>query len=157
MLTSIRSSKRKDHTHHVQCRRHSTTTNQDGWECIFCQTVALSHTKIVELVVLKPVKLSLDGRNKIRELYIHITCYGDEAIVYDHPKGSFTNDVDFLRIHPGSAHVSNTAFGKRTIWDWGSPWRDHREFVARLLYGVVCKLWNPLVHRDFGWKFQKIA
>ena len=110
------------------------TTNQYGWECIFCQTVALSHTKIVELVVLKPVKSSLDGRNKIRGLYIHITHYGNEAIFYDHQRGSSTNDVNFLRIHPGFAHVSNTAFGKRTICGWGSPWRDHQESVGRLLY-----------------------
>jgi len=133
------------------------TTNQDGWECIFRQTVAPSQEKFVELVLPEPVKLSPNGRNKIRGLYVHSTRYGDEAIVYDNQKGRFTHDDDFLRIHPGSAHVSNTAFGKRTIWGWGSPWRDHREFVGRLSYGVVYKLWNPVVHRDFGSKFQKIV
>jgi hypothetical protein len=40
------------------------------------------------------------------------------------------------------------------IWGWGNAWRDRREFVGQLSYGVVYKLWNPEVHKLFGNNFS---
>lgn len=40
---------------------------------------------------------------------------------------------------------------------WGNSWRDRREFVGRLAYGTVYKLWNPEVHPKFGGSFQEGA
>ena len=37
---------------------------------------------------------------------------------------------------------------------WGNAWRDRREFVGRLDYGTVFKLWNPEVQPKFGNCFQ---
>lgn len=54
----------------------------------------------------------------------------------------------------GLAHLSNLPFGRRTIWGWGSPWRENREFVGKLSYGVVYKLWNPEVYNKFGANFK---
>jgi hypothetical protein len=57
-------------------------------------------------------------------------------------------------VQAGLAHLSNTPFGRRTIWGWGSPWRENREFVGRLSYGIVYKLWNPEVYNKFNTKFR---
>lgn len=54
----------------------------------------------------------------------------------------------------GRAHVSPTVFGQDPIWGWGNAWRDRREFVGRLDYGTVYKLWNPQVQPKFGSNFQ---
>lgn len=50
--------------------------------------------------------------------------------------------------------MSNLPFGRRTIWGWGSPWRENREFVGKLSYGIVYKLWNPEVYNKFGANFK---
>jgi hypothetical protein len=57
----------------------------------------------------------------------------------------------------GRAHVSTTVFGQDPIWGWGNAWRDNREFVGRLEYGAVYKLWNPQVQPKFGGNFQNGA
>ena len=40
---------------------------------------------------------------------------------------------------------------------WGSAWRNHREFVGQLEYGIVYKLWQPERHASFGRNFQDAA
>uniref|UniRef100_A0A7S2II40 Uncharacterized protein n=1 Tax=Helicotheca tamesis TaxID=374047 RepID=A0A7S2II40_9STRA len=60
-------------------------------------------------------------------------------------------------ILPGRAHVSERPFGTRPIWGWGNPWRDNREFVGRVSYGAVYKLWNPKKHLSFGDNFQGLT
>ncbi len=46
-----------------------------------------------------------------------------------------------IRLNPGMAHLSNRPFGKRGFW--GRPWRNNREFVGKVLYGVRWRMWNP--------------
>ena len=58
---------------------------------------------------------------------------------------------------PGRAHVSPKLFGTQPIWGWGNASRDNREFVGKISYGVVYKLWNPSEHLSFGGKFRNIA
>lgn len=94
---------------------------------------------------------------QVRVIYIHSTLPGDEAIVYDNRHGRRTYDDALVSVLPGRAHVSERPFGTRPIWGWGNAWRDSREFVGRLNYGAVYKLWNPDLSRSFGSKFQALT
>jgi len=110
-----------------------------------------------ELVFEKPVILR---PGNVRVLYIHSTANHDQAIVYDNNNNSNTtaNSCRFednkLAILSGRAHVSTTCFGQDPIWGWGNAWRDNREFVGRLSYGTVYRLWAPEIQPKFGTKFQ---
>lgn len=81
----------------------------------------------------------------------------DQAIVYDNQRSTKTHDDNFLSVLPGRSHVSTKVFGKRPIWGWGNPWRDNREFVGKVSYGVIYKLWNPSQQLSFGDKFRHLA
>jgi len=97
---------------------------------------------------------------EMRALYIHSTLPGDQAIVYDNSYYGSSDkryEDDKLCILTGRAHVSTTCFGQDPIWGWGNAWRDRREFVGRLAYGTVYKLWNPEVQPKFGNRFQNGA
>jgi len=110
--------------------------------------------RYTELVFDEPVYLK---PGEMRALYIHSTLPGDRAIVYDNSYyGSSEKrfEDDKLAILTGRAHVSTTCFGQDPIWGWGNAWRDRREFVGRLAYGTVYKLWNPEVQPKFGSCFQ---
>ena len=107
-----------------------------------------------ELVFDEPVRLK---PGEMRALYIHSTLSGDQAIVYDNSYYGSSGkryDDDKLSILTGRAHVSTTCFGQDPIWGWGNAWRDRREFVGRLAYGTVYKLWNPEVSPKFGGCFR---
>lgn len=77
--------------------------------------------------------------------------------MYDNRHSRRTYDDALVSILTGRAHVSTRAFGTNPIWGWGNPWRDHREFVGRLEYGAVYRLWNPAEFLNFGDKFQNAA
>jgi len=97
---------------------------------------------------------------EMRAIYIHSTLPGDTAIVYDNSYYGTSDkrfEDDKLSILTGRAHVSTTCFGQDPIWGWGNAWRDRREFVGRLEYGTVYKLWNPEVQPKFGSCFQNGA
>mmetsp|Transcript_17574 Transcript_17574/g.40333 ORF Transcript_17574/g.40333 Transcript_17574/m.40333 type:complete len:475 (+) Transcript_17574:140-1564(+) len=107
-----------------------------------------------ELVFDEPVCLH---PGEMRAIYVHSTLLGDQAIVYDNSyygSSSKRYDDDKLSILTGRAHVSTTCFGQDPIWGWGNAWRDRREFVGRLAYGTVYKLWNPEVSPKFGNRFH---
>jgi hypothetical protein len=65
-------------------------------------------------------------------------------------------DDKFLSIFTGKAHLSPVPFGSTPIWGWGGAWRDGREFVGRIKYGCLYKLWfpNPELHWKFGPGFR---
>ena len=110
-----------------------------------------------ELVFNEPVCLR---PGEMRALYIHSTLPGDQAIVYDNSYYGSSDkryEDDKLCILTGRAHVSTICFGQDPIWGWGNAWRDRREFVGRLAYGTVYKLWNPEVQPKFGNRFQNGA
>ncbi len=94
---------------------------------------------------------------EIRGVYIHSTLESDQAIVYDNQSSIKTHDDQFLTVLPGRAHVSTCAFGTTPIWGWGNAWRDNREFVGKINYGVVYKLWNPSENLSFGDNFRGLA
>ena len=129
------------------------------WTKLYDKTHAESRTEYAELVLEQPIRL-VPGQTRV--IYIHSTLPGDEAIVYDnssfHPHhASKRYEDDKLYIQSGRAHVSNEVFGQEPIWGWGNAWRDRREFVGRLHYGTVYKLWSPRLQPKFGGNFQKGA
>ena len=83
----------------------------------------------------------------------------DQSIVYDNQRKAKTYDDDFLTVLPGRGHISAEVFGTQPmIWQGnGYAWRDNREFVGRISFGVVYKLWNPSENFNFGFKFQNLA
>jgi len=92
---------------------------------------------------------------QVRGVYVHSSLPGDRAVVYDNRHHETVSHEDgFLQILSGRAHVSTRPFGSTPIWGWGNAWRDNREFVGRISYGAVYKLWDVAVHRTFGTKFQ---
>jgi hypothetical protein len=108
---------------------------------------------------------------QVRALYIHSSLPGDEAIVYDnasHNPRAFMGPIQrrrptpryedaFVQVHAGKAHLSPRPFGQTPIWGWGNAWRDHREFVGQVSYGVIYQLWqpNPSLHGRFGPRFHE--
>jgi hypothetical protein len=131
--------------------------NPAFWTKLFDKRVAASRRTYKELVLDKPIKLR-PGETKV--IYIHSTLPSDEAIVYDNSYYGMTAkryEDDNLAILTGRAHVSTHVFGQEPIWGWGNAWRDRREFVGRLDYGTVYKLWQPVLQRKFGSNFQDCA
>lgn len=100
-------------------------------------------------IILKP--------GKVRGIYIHSSIDNDSGIIYDNQQKIKTHDDNFITILPARAHVSNKPFGTRPIWGYGNPWRDRREFVGRISYGVVYDLWNPTENLRFGNSFRNLA
>lgn len=91
---------------------------------------------------------------QIKGIYIHSSLSRDDAIVYDNRRNIKTHDDSFITIFSGRAHVSPKAFGSVPIWGWGNAWRDNREFVGKLSYGIIYQLWNPREYYYFGTQFQ---
>lgn len=130
------------------------SVGQENWIQVYEAEHDPSWRKFVELKFDTKVKIR-PGEN--RGVYVHSKLQGDEAIVYDNQKADHTHQDNFLTIYPGLAHVCNKPFGQNTMWGYGSPWRERREFVGRVNYGVVYKLWNPENYLTFGDKFQTMT
>jgi hypothetical protein len=124
------------------------------WTKLYEKEHPSSRQTYKELVFDAPIRVR---PGETRVLYIHSTMAGDEAIVYDNSYYGMSSkryEDDKLAIMTGRAHVSTAVFGQEPIWGWGNAWRDRREFVGRLEYGTVYKLWNPQVQPKFGGNFQ---
>lgn len=124
------------------------------WTKLYDKRHGPSRYEYKELVLDTPIRL-VPGETRV--IYIHSTLPGDQAIVYDNSyygQNVKRFEDDKLAIMTGRAHVSNDVFGQEPIWGWGNAWRDRREFVGRLKYGTVYKLWNPQVQPKFGGNFQ---
>lgn len=124
------------------------------WTKVYSQTHVQSYRNYTTLdissnpIIIKP--------NQVRGIYIHSTLDGDQAIVYDNRHKEKTHDDTFITVLPGRSHVSCEAFGTVPLWGYGSAWRDNREFVGKISYGVVYKLWNPHEYKNFaGDKFRQ--
>lgn len=136
-------------------KSRSFSMKQRHWNKIYEKTHTPSFREYRELDLSSNVIILKPGQ--VRAVYIHSTLPGDEALVYDNKQKSKTHDDGFITILPGRAHVSTDAFGTSPIWGWGNAWRDNREFVGRISYGAVYRLWNPKEHFAFGSKFQRLV
>jgi hypothetical protein len=128
--------------------------NPAYWTKLYEKTHRASKRAYKTLVLEKPIILK---PGQVRCIYIHSTLPNDEAIVYDNSYYGMSSkryEDEKLAILTGRAHVSPEVFGQEPIWGWGNAWRDRREFVGRLEYGTVYKLWNPQVQPKFGSNFQ---
>ena len=127
--------------------------NPAHWEKVYQSKDKASPRAYATLKLDRPIVLR---PGELRMFYIHSSAPSDEAIVYDnsefHLNSRYTDD--FLSIYSGKAHLSPTPFGQVPIWGWGNAWRDRREFVGQLQYGVTFKLWNPETHQRFGGNFN---
>jgi hypothetical protein len=136
---------------------HRIQLHKRFWTKVYEKVHPSSKLTLTELVLDVPIKMK---PGQTRCIYIHSTLPGDEAIVYDNSYYGTTGtryEDDKLAIMTGRAHVSTSVFGQDPIWGWGNAWRDRREFVGRLEYGTVYKLWNPEVQPQFGSNFQNGA
>mmetsp|Transcript_48101 Transcript_48101/g.145278 ORF Transcript_48101/g.145278 Transcript_48101/m.145278 type:complete len:462 (-) Transcript_48101:471-1856(-) len=125
------------------------------WTKIYSRTHPQSFSSYTALdLSSNPIRLR---PGQVRGVYIHSTLEGDEAIVYDNRHQEITHDDGFISVLPGRAHVSTMPFGQTPIWGWGNAWRDDREFVGRISYGAVFRLWNPSEHCVFGDKFRGLT
>eukprot|EP00470_Lotharella_oceanica_P003118 CAMPEP_0170176148 /NCGR_PEP_ID=MMETSP0040_2-20121228/9092_1 /TAXON_ID=641309 /ORGANISM="Lotharella oceanica, Strain CCMP622" /LENGTH=386 /DNA_ID=CAMNT_0010418377 /DNA_START=1 /DNA_END=1161 /DNA_ORIENTATION=+ len=88
-------------------------------------------------------------------LYVHSLAPGDQAIVYNNQFAAVTVEDRHFKVLPGFAHVSNRPFSENCAW--GYAWRDGREFVGRLQYGLKWKLWKPEHHKHFPAPFKNMV
>eukprot|EP00928_Gymnodinium_smaydae_P010672 TRINITY_DN14022_c0_g4_i1.p1 TRINITY_DN14022_c0_g4~~TRINITY_DN14022_c0_g4_i1.p1 ORF type:complete len:325 (-),score=61.88 TRINITY_DN14022_c0_g4_i1:115-1089(-) len=123
-----------------------------SWDLVYQRTHEPSHREYTRLELDQPIRLRPGER---RGLYVHSSLAGDEALVYDNQRSRVTYQDNAFKVYPGLAHLSNKPFGRRGFW--GFPWRERREFVGRLSYGVCYKLWNPEVHMQFPADFRSAA
>ncbi|CAJ1958586.1 unnamed protein product [Cylindrotheca closterium] len=137
--------------------RNQVQLDPRHWTKLYEKTHKYSKHSYVELVFDQPIRMR---PGQVKCLYIHSTLPNDEAIVYDNSYYGMSSkryDDEKLTIMTGRAHVSPEIFGQNPIWGWGNAWRDRREFVGRLEYGTVYRLWNPQVQTKFGGNFQDCA
>jgi len=134
---------------------HSIRLDPRFWTKLYDKKHSASRHKYKELELDQPIRL-VPGETRV--IYVHSTLPGDEAIVYDDSSYYAQSAKRFedgkILIMTGRAHVSCEVFGENPIWGWGNAWRDRREFVGRLNYGTVYKLWNPKEQPKFGGNFQ---
>jgi hypothetical protein len=126
-------------------------TNPAAWERVFGpQTLQYSMDDFVELEF--PIPLRLAPGMKMG-LYIHSELPGDMAIVYDNQTKPITFEDNSIRIYPGLSHVSNIPFNVNGTFGYG--WRERRQFVGRIRYGVRRYLvWRPDDHHHFPPSFR---
>lgn len=125
---------------------------ENQWELVYEKEHRPKRSDYERLELNRPVRM-LPGER--RGFYVHSKLPGDEAIVYDNQRGRLTYEDQAFRVYPGLAHLSSRPFGRHGMW--GFPWRDNREFVGRISYGVGYVLWNPVpeVHRRFPLEFRR--
>lgn len=126
----------------------------DEWSCLHEQDHQASIRDYQRLELSRPIRL---GPGESCGLYVHSALPGDDAIVYDNQRSRVTYEDKVFRVLPGMAHLSNRPFGRHGMW--GFPWRDNREFVGKISYGVGYMLWNPVreVHLWFPDQFRAMA
>ena len=133
---------------------HRFRLDASHWTQVYSRHHASSFRQYQTLQLDTPIVL-LPGQT--RALYIHSTLPGDDAIVYDNASSDHNNHTTtttMLTIGTGKAHLSPSPFGTSPIWGWGVAWRDRREFVGQIEYGVLYQLWDPPLHTWFGSQFD---
>jgi hypothetical protein len=125
---------------------------QDQWDCAYEKRHSPSFRKFTKLPL--DCSICLVPGTSVG-LYVHSKRHSDDAIVYDNQKGNITHDNEYLQVLPGLAHLSVMPFSPQGF-GWGA-WRQRREFVGRISYGVRYLLWNPETHYHFNTGFQAVV
>jgi hypothetical protein len=134
--------------------RRSTEHSEEEWSCLYEKEHTPSRQHYQKLELTQPIRLA---PGESCGLYVHSKLPGDDAIVYDNQRERVTYEDKVFRVLPGMAHLSNRPFGRHGMW--GFPWRQQREFVGNISYGVGYVLWNPVreVHIWFPEEFRAAA
>ena len=118
---------------------------QSEWRCIYEKAHESSRDVLVPMTLDPPLRVKPGDK---LGLYVHSKLRGDQALVYDNKKASYTYKDRFIKVLPGIAHKSCVPFSDRGLHHW-SAWRQNREFVGRMSFGVKYLLWTPLVTSQF--------
>jgi len=136
-------------------------TNPEAWRRVYSGTHERDFENYTELKLAEPFKV-LAGQT--HGLYVHSERERDDGIVYDNASSRQDADVNTqlqhgtLVVEPrGCAHLCPQPFESRNPWGWGSGWRQDREFVGRISYGVRWMLWNPECDAKFPPSFREIS
>lgn len=129
---------------------------QEQWEQHYDKFHRPSPARLAEMRLSSPIRLR---PKETRGLYAHAACRGDEQIVYDNQRHRTSLTDMHLDILPGLAHLSDEPFSPNSqfVGWWGPPWRERREFVGRLSYGVRWLRWNPEVAEDMPPLFRQMV
>lgn len=131
------------------CRTNQHKEEQE-WIQVYEGEHAPSMNTLVELKLHQPIRLKQGERCG---LYVHSARPGDDGIVYDNARSDVTYKDRVFKVHPGRAHLSSRPFGRRGMW--GSAWRQRREFVGRISFGVRWRMWSPKYHQSFPFGFRE--
>lgn len=127
----------------------SKETSPEYWNTVASAFLPPSMTEYKEIKFSHPIRMP---PNSLIGLYIHSKREGDEAIVYGDKHANVTHEDVFLKVLPGIAHIDNVPFSSQH--PWGFPWRNPRQFVGKLSYGVKYFLWSPGRHLRFPRSFR---
>ena len=158
--TTNRTPGRHAYSIHHNISRFEFPMHKGAWTKVYQKTLPPSYTRYKSLKLDVPIQLR---PGNVKAIYIHSTLHSDKAIVYDNTPYSNGRQLlnnrtryedNHMRVYTGRAHVSPVAFSDETIWGWGSAWRDRREFVGQIDYGVIYQLWQPTIQPKFPVTFQ---
>lgn len=93
-------------------------------------------------------------------LYVHSGREDDEGIVYDDSRHHMqqVSDTGTLTVQPrGVAHLNPEPFNNSSPWGYGRGWRQNREFVGKLSFGVKWLLWSPEDNMGFPAQFKEVV
>lgn len=113
--------------------------------------------KYSELKLTEPVIVNPGERYG---LYVHSGREDDEGIVYDDSRHHMqqVSDEGTLTVQPrGYAHLNPEPFNSNSPWGYGRGWRQNREFVGKLSFGVKWLLWSPEDNTGFPAQFKEIV
>lgn len=131
--------------------------NKDQWEQIYDQTHPPSRT-LVDLKFTKQIQIM---RGEKQSFYVHSAAHDDDGIVYDNrERGRERVGGSRMKIYSGKAHLSHVPFLDQNPWGYYSNsggWRQDREFVGRLKYGVRYMRWTKKTDHLFPLQFRSAA
>lgn len=131
----------------------------DSWRKVFDRNLSPSLYTLVELRLEEPLYMFAGD---VYGVYIHSRQRGDQAIVYDNTQRSSApsrQDGVFKVQTQGMAHVSSIPFMNAAPWGWGRGWRNNREFVGKVSYGIKFQLWKPdqETHSTYPASFREVV
>jgi hypothetical protein len=129
---------------------------KESWQCVYQHNHTPSTRKFVEFFLDSPIRLE---PNETRGVYIHSALPNDRGIVYDNSRMWSGNNPrvkdDFIQVSSAYAHTSYDPFSPYGMW--GNSWRQRREFVGTVRYGVKYMLWNPETHTRMPNTHQEVV
>jgi len=135
--------------------------SQEGWEKVYDQTLPESPNILVALKLTKQVQIM---RGEKQSFYVHSGLEGAHhrfhGIVYDRRERSRKRiDDQRIKIYSGRAHLYHVPFAN--INPWGQPngvgWRENREFVGSVSYGIRYMRWTRNSDLHFPTHFRAAA